>query len=479
MSSLRHPAAPDRLPSGDLENSYFRAWVLRGSEGSSSSGKTGAGCSTPPSPKSLPSTATFPQSRPRRLERSGQQSELTTLHAFNTLSHDGSLVQLEDVVLSKDRALSAVSGISEGQKSVTSQIKSRGHKIFSISQHFGKGDSASPPKKQASIAQVAKQTSYSEKDSHAKSGPHLPKSIQPWPAMETVDPVLASPEGLSSSPTVVSTPKTGLYTRTKKALGLSKSKSEKLEIVLGRTATDDVLDQTSKVLRQMAETRTRIQKRPETSASSTSTTASTVSSIAAQRWKHLRPGMTGSGHSSASSGISSKLSKPPATTPELDFLYTGSDTRQYLSVKMTDPEGPTFLPSEARRVTTPPLSANLERKHKLRGFFFDYRAAHDGETPSSLDPLTFKQRHSSGPERNPPETEWYQAKLDAIDAGEETAREEFALSVPEHLPNSPMCPRHAKHKSGGKGVCVYHGRNDSRSPTVIAISSKPSIMVEL
>lgn len=35
---------------------------------------------------------------------------------------------------------------------------------------------------------------------------------------------------------------------------------------------------------------------------------------------------------------------------------------------------------------------------------------------------------------------------------------EFVLSLPEHLPNSPLCPMHPKHRSGGKGVCVYHRR---------------------
>lgn len=32
------------------------------------------------------------------------------------------------------------------------------------------------------------------------------------------------------------------------------------------------------------------------------------------------------------------------------------------------------------------------------------------------------------------------------------------LDIPEHLPSSPLCPMHPKHKSGGKGICPYHGR---------------------
>lgn len=39
----------------------------------------------------------------------------------------------------------------------------------------------------------------------------------------------------------------------------------------------------------------------------------------------------------------------------------------------------------------------------------------------------------------------------------------FELDVPEHLPDSPLCPRNPIHKSGGTGICVYHGRNKKDS----------------
>ncbi|KAK4499202.1 hypothetical protein PRZ48_009715 [Zasmidium cellare] len=34
--------------------------------------------------------------------------------------------------------------------------------------------------------------------------------------------------------------------------------------------------------------------------------------------------------------------------------------------------------------------------------------------------------------------------------------------VPDHLPNSPLCPLHHKHKSGGKAICPLHGRYKKR-----------------
>lgn len=40
-------------------------------------------------------------------------------------------------------------------------------------------------------------------------------------------------------------------------------------------------------------------------------------------------------------------------------------------------------------------------------------------------------------------------------------KNDFEFDMPEHLPNSPMCPANVNHKSGGTGVCVYHGRRKS------------------
>ena len=41
----------------------------------------------------------------------------------------------------------------------------------------------------------------------------------------------------------------------------------------------------------------------------------------------------------------------------------------------------------------------------------------------------------------------------------------FELDVPDHLPNSPLCPLSPKHKSGGKAICPLHGRKKRTSPT--------------
>ncbi|KAI0447614.1 hypothetical protein F4803DRAFT_270775 [Xylaria telfairii] len=71
---------------------------------------------------------------------------------------------------------------------------------------------------------------------------------------------------------------------------------------------------------------------------------------------------------------------------------------------------------------------------------------HDGDT-----------RRGGGGRPTPKEKEWWEVSVpvsyNAVDQ-----RAAFHFDMPEHLPSSPMCPANKRHKSGGTGVCVYHGR---------------------
>ncbi|KAL8710622.1 MAG: hypothetical protein Q9220_004846 [cf. Caloplaca sp. 1 TL-2023] len=185
------------------------------------------------------------------------------------------------------------------------------------------------------------------------------------------------------------------------------------------------------------------------------------------------------GHSSSSSVRNVRRGNPPVNTPNHEDMYTGSDAQQYFRVELTDPNAPKYLPSEARRIGTPPLPA---QGSKLRGFFFDYNAPrstdeHGNPWPTNLpmptDPLPYRPRGeldslsppqppTEGPrspgvkiQRNDSDIEWFRVKVAVI--GEEAEEEgskkhRFELNVPEHLPSSPLCPRNPKHRSGGKGV---------------------------
>ncbi|KAK5119571.1 hypothetical protein LTR85_007399 [Meristemomyces frigidus] len=53
--------------------------------------------------------------------------------------------------------------------------------------------------------------------------------------------------------------------------------------------------------------------------------------------------------------------------------------------------------------------------------------------------------------------------------GDEDLQLGFELDVPDHLPNSPLCPLNPRHKSGGKAICPLHGRKKQteRGPTTV------------
>jgi hypothetical protein len=46
----------------------------------------------------------------------------------------------------------------------------------------------------------------------------------------------------------------------------------------------------------------------------------------------------------------------------------------------------------------------------------------------------------------------------SFDAAEAAERAKFDWLVPEHLPNSPLCPLHPKYRGVSKGMCFHHGR---------------------
>ena len=163
------------------------------------------------------------------------------------------------------------------------------------------------------------------------------------------------------------------------------------------------------------------------------------------------------GHSNASSVTNVHIGKAPLATPatpDSQLWYVGSDAEQYYRVEISEPGAPTYLPSEARRIGTPPMSS-YDGRH--RGFFFDYNAPDDGGTTPSPDGREGDTLHLRVKRKRPSNSDWYMAKLKADEA--EDSATSFELNVPDHLPSSPLCPKHPKHKSGGKGICVYHGRN--------------------
>ena len=144
--------------------------------------------------------------------------------------------------------------------------------------------------------------------------------------------------------------------------------------------------------------------------------------------------------------------------------YIGSDSNQYFCVEISDPDGPSYLPSEARRINPPPSPKSMSH-NRHRGFFFDYNAP--DETALTPSPGIVENRPLASCERSKrgsSGTDWYRVKLAADEIKDANHFYSFELNVPDHLPSSPLCPKHPKHhRTGGKGVCPYHGRNKALS----------------
>jgi len=243
----------------------------------------------------------------------------------------------------------------------------------------------------------------------------------------------------------------GLYCRTKRALGLKHGPITPYVELRTWTPTGAVLDRVTSTLRFL----------PSRASSVSTSAATSVSNLSIAGTRKERHGRRNVLNSSSSSVRNLLMGKPPAGTPEPEAMYTGSDSKKYLSVDMTEHYAPAFLPSEARRIHTPPLPSGGSGKRGSRGFFFDYNAPaeeHQKDIPKQISQPTKADDINSRPTGN----DWYRIQLDTIDDSREVVtREAFATTIPEHLPSSPLCPRNPKHKAGGTGTCPYHGRNKS------------------
>ncbi|KAK8128416.1 hypothetical protein PG984_009524 [Apiospora sp. TS-2023a] len=139
---------------------------------------------------------------------------------------------------------------------------------------------------------------------------------------------------------------------------------------------------------------------------------------------------------------------------------------------------------EATRVDTPPLRESTDGRPP-RSFFFDISQhpspekqtrsplRHQQAAPASRRPTIHgasgsgsqkgeKPHHSAGSRKS--SKEWWEVPVSVPRWEDMRAGSTFEFHMPEHLPNSPMCPANKKHKSGGTGVCVYHGRRKRARP---------------
>ena len=524
MPSLNRPNAPDRLPSCDFGNLFGRPRAVRGSDLTSAnsspsplstpnnyiaaqrralrSSESGNAYPAASSPLASPPLSVVRQ-RPK-LERRGYYSDVIVVSPDKTNnifspSNEVPLIIEEDPVLIKNRTASESSVKARARRPLGS---------LGIRNTSGPGSEQPPSKARSGFkwkhefsnrwleirigrkGQSAKHSAQASGEatpiplSH-RSSMHLPLSQ----ATTDLDSKagdrssnVASPQRLllpeSQSPLQSATlmPREGLYHRTRRALGFKHNPTNPTDPFepRERTSTDALLDRVSSTLRF-------VPKRNIPSPSST--ISSSNLSIATPRRQrimlHHHEHSTSTDPSTSSSIRGVMMGKPPIPNPEPEAMYTASDANKYMAVDLTDGKtngGITFLPSEARRVHTPPLPsadalATTPGVKAVRGFFFDYSAPTLPERPPISSAHASGVHVSAGggggaaggaPQQRRRDSDWYRVKMNAIiDADDSTVMslEELAVSVPEHLPNSPLCPRHPKHKSGGRGECPFHGRN--------------------
>ena len=259
-------------------------------------------------------------------------------------------------------------------------------------------------------------------------------------------------------------PQENLVEKTKRRLGLKRGISDfGPPNIVARTKTSEMLERTSSRLRLVVSKQSQLSSSPSSSSFSSRVSARTTKT---SKWQHTLGAFETWEPSSSTSDSSPLQLKAPLATPNPLEMYIAGDEKQYFRVNLTDPNGPNFLPSEARRINTPPLS----RSSKARGFFFDYQPppldeSNDEPFKSRVSRRATSERESEDlggeRERRVSPTEWYNQQLESIEV--EDARERFVAEVPDHLANSPLCPRHPKHKSKGKGHCPVHGRKETES----------------
>ncbi|KAL8696590.1 MAG: hypothetical protein Q9201_007586 [Fulgogasparrea decipioides] len=509
-SPLRDPLSPD------VENSFFRSWALRThnsefSNASDVSPGTRTPLTTPVSPK------TVPRQRRQRPSYESRSTESYVQQVWNSpgrrdiAANSNALSQMAPGVAAHEHSSAKTRGSLDSSVSRTSSTSSIVRRALKLVRGVSINGPPSTSSDKLSDKPVKSELAWKrelsghwleirigkkEQSKNIAPGKESPEASYPTPvpASHLVSQMvggtrrsksqtsLSQPLNRSTdSSSTEGKPKKSIIHRTKKIFGIKPaitSPSLKQARKRSQNGTEETLDRASSALRELAD-KTCLTP-PSTS---TSTSNLSAASIAGRPKQHRRKFFRGggrprpTGHSSSSSVRRVLYGNPPVSTPNSESMYTGSDSQQYLRVELTDPDAPAFLPSEARRIGTPPLPV---KGTKLRGFFFDYNAPKSASdlpegpwpnVPVATAPLPHRQRDLPTPSRTPglprspgarlqrgdSDIDWFRVKV-AIDE-EQEERDKFELNVPEHLPSSPLCPRHPKHKSGGKGVCVYHGRN--------------------
>lgn len=484
------PQRTQEMPSppflADLGRSFFQSWTLRSSDHVHPVGTSE--CSTPISPLNI-----LGHRNAKRSAGPSRQSEISQF--FMDISDDEATFppfrRLLPSTISKDppllegTRLSAV-GVQDLNNSQRSSISNRVRKLLPRSKYRSSSSSIvyTEPLSDARLDQKLKQDTSGhwterrkrskQSDSKMDTGSEdaFREIAKPSGIIDTLRASGTSPKGdlelsqkddpLGTITRPASGQTEGFYTRAKRRLRLSQESCASPQgNIRVKTFTAEILERVTRTLHELTD-------RQSTVANS-STTSSTMSSrsIAGSYTRRARLLLYGNSNKYSDSqmfGVDHTGHQQPRPSPELLATYTGSDSRQYFCVDITAPDGPTYLPSEARRITTPPL-LGPEFGRAMPGFFLEHNSQTIPIMKPNFEPVngSLLARRQQREARSST-TDWYKVQATALETTNAQQRHRFELNVPDHLPNSPLCPKNPKHSSGGKGVCIYHVRNKTMLP---------------
>ena len=175
-----------------------------------------------------------------------------------------------------------------------------------------------------------------------------------------------------------------------------------------------------------------------------------------------------------SSILNLKMGVTPIVTPKEEATYKikrspSAETEKFLKIDISIRGGTSYLPSEARRIHTPPLPDDRAGETR-RGYCFD-----DWEAKNAMRGGVVPRRTATKECKNM-DKDWFDVQFEELDNSHDLVdkalrsvlrrREndgEIDYDIPEHLPTNPLCPRHPKYwrTVDGKGSqyrgCWMHG----------------------
>ena len=476
--TVQHSQTPD------AEQSFFRAWSIRQSHHSSSSESSPA--TTPASPGSIP---TYRRSSRPVLGRERSELALSPLKQSDTINQSSSFRPM-CLSTSRERPEPLKSSISSNpalsQQSLSSgasSICSRFHHPIGLPRRPGRPASGLSAAKQERPGRTGyrwkrefsghrleitisrkSRAENKTRESSCASRPALTRTHASDNVPQTATVGRSNEQDglvVALSATVASVPSTteltfghNLLARAKRLFGrkpgLESAKSPELEETWTSSTTRSLPERTTTSMQQSAGKS--LQARQSISKSNVS-----VSAMPTSPHQGRDSGFFKRSRNSISSSIRGLLAgKRPNFDGDQALLSTVPNKQQSA---FTGPKTPDFIPSEARRVNTPPLSPQGSSKGRLRGFFFELRPPGLEETDAMTRDAPKRKKRASVDAALASEGEWFRVSV----CGSEQAGSinEFEFHLPEHLPSSPLCPKNPKHSSGGKGNCVFHGRNRS------------------